>query len=402
MNYSKEKQRKSKGITLIALVITISVLLILAGVSIAMLTGENGILTQAQTSKEKTDQAEDMEKIKLAVSEAQIGENNYQKLNENNLQKALNNQFGENSTVVLDNDDGTYTVSCLDTLINYKVFSNGVEDEINWNETMEKAVAPASQDEERNNNVIGIGTDGKPVDMDLWEYTVLSDNTIGLNDENSLNDINKNKGYLGDFENGSIVGAIPQYVSVDNGNTYLPVTTMFATFCEISELTTMPKLPTTVKDITNCFIRCPDLTNISSIPTSVEKSVSTFKGCSSLTQAPEIPISIKDIYSMFEGCTNLISGPSIIPNNVEIMSLAFYQCENLQGEIIIEANLSGKMIIEPYQTDFYSSFYDATLSSNNVSLKVYLKDDLYELFTTNLATIINTTSGNSNIEFVQI
>ena len=389
MNYSKEKQRKSKGITLIALVITISVLLILAGVSIAMLTGENGILTQAQTSKEKTDEAEDMEKIKLAVSEAQIGENNYQKLNENNLQKALNNQFGENSTVVLDNDDGTYTVSCLDTLINYKVFSNGVEDEINWNETMEKAVAPASQDEERNNNVIGIGTDGKPVDMDLWEYTVLSDNTIGLNDENSLNDINKNKGYLGDFENGSIVGAIPQYVSVDNGNTYLPVTTM-------------PTLPATVKDITNCFIRCPDLTNISSIPTSVEKSVSTFKGCSSLTQAPEIPISIKDIYSMFEGCTNLISGPSIIPNNVEIMSLAFYQCENLQGEIIIEANLSGKMIIEPYQTDFYSSFYDATLSSNNVSLKVYLKDDLYELFTTNLATIINTTSGNSNIEFVQI
>ena len=35
------------GITLIALVITIIVLLILAGVSIAMLTGQNGILTQA-------------------------------------------------------------------------------------------------------------------------------------------------------------------------------------------------------------------------------------------------------------------------------------------------------------------------------------------------------------------
>ena len=399
MNYSKEKNR---GITLIALVITIIVLLILVGVSIAMLTGDNGILTQAQTSKEKTDEAEDMEKIRLAVSEAQIGENNYQKLNENNLQKALNNQFDKNSTVVLDNDDGTYTVSCLDTLMNYKVSSNGVQDEINWNEAMEKAVAPASQDEERNNNVIGIGTDGKPVDMDLWEYTVLSDNTIGLNDENSLNDINKNKGYLGDFENGNIIGTIPQYISIDNGKTYLPVTTMFATFCEISQLTTMSKLPTTVKDITNCFIRCPNLTNISSIPTSVEKSASTFKGCTSLTQAPEIPISTKDISSMFEGCANLISGPSIIPNNVEIMYLTFHECENLQGEITIEANLSGKMIIEPYHTDFYRSFYDATLSSNNVSLKVYLKNDLYELFTTNLPNIINTTSGNSNIEFVQI
>lgn len=41
------KLRKSRGITLIALVITIIVLLILAGVSIAMLTGDNGILTQA-------------------------------------------------------------------------------------------------------------------------------------------------------------------------------------------------------------------------------------------------------------------------------------------------------------------------------------------------------------------
>ena len=367
-----------------------------------MLTGENGILTQAQTSKEKTDEAEDMEKIKLAVSEAQIGENNYQKLTENNLQIALNNQFGENNTVVLDNDDGTYTVSCLDSLIDYKITSNGVHNGINWNEAMEKAVAPASQDEERNNNVIGIGTDGKPVDMDLWEYTVLSDNTIGLNDENSLNDINKNKGYLGDFENGNIIGTIPKYVSIDNGKTYLPVTTMFATFCEISELTTMPQLPTTVKDITNCFIRCPSLINISSIPTSVEKSSSTFKGCTSLSQAPEIPISTKDILGMFEGCTNLITGPSIIPNSVEIMYLTFHECKNLQGEIKIEANLNGKMIIEPNYPDFYRSFYDASLSSNNASLKVYLKDDLYELFTTNLPTIINTTSGNSNIEFVQI
>ena len=46
---------RNKGITLIALVITIIVLLILAGVSIAMLTGENGILNQAQRSKNETE-----------------------------------------------------------------------------------------------------------------------------------------------------------------------------------------------------------------------------------------------------------------------------------------------------------------------------------------------------------
>ena len=42
--------RNQKGITLIALVITIIVLLILAGVSIAMLTGDNGLLTRTQQS----------------------------------------------------------------------------------------------------------------------------------------------------------------------------------------------------------------------------------------------------------------------------------------------------------------------------------------------------------------
>ncbi len=46
--------KNQKGITLIALVITIIVLLILAGVSIAMLTGDNGILTQATTASSNT------------------------------------------------------------------------------------------------------------------------------------------------------------------------------------------------------------------------------------------------------------------------------------------------------------------------------------------------------------
>ena len=47
--------KRNNGITLIALVITIIVLLILAGVSIAMLTGNNGILTQANEAKIWTD-----------------------------------------------------------------------------------------------------------------------------------------------------------------------------------------------------------------------------------------------------------------------------------------------------------------------------------------------------------
>ena len=60
--------RNQKGITLIALVITIIVLLILAGVSIAMLTGENGILTNASESQQRTDYENAREQIDIALS----------------------------------------------------------------------------------------------------------------------------------------------------------------------------------------------------------------------------------------------------------------------------------------------------------------------------------------------
>ena len=45
--------KKNGGITLIALVITIIVLLILAGVSIAMLSGDNGLLTRSTQAADK-------------------------------------------------------------------------------------------------------------------------------------------------------------------------------------------------------------------------------------------------------------------------------------------------------------------------------------------------------------
>ena len=61
------KNLNSNGITLIALVITIIVLLILAGVTIATLTGDNGILNQAGKAKDKTTEAESIERVQVEV-----------------------------------------------------------------------------------------------------------------------------------------------------------------------------------------------------------------------------------------------------------------------------------------------------------------------------------------------
>ena len=71
----KNEIKNQKGITLLVLVITIVVLLILAGVTIATLTGENGILTRAQEAKEKTEEAAKREEAELADLNSYIDNN---------------------------------------------------------------------------------------------------------------------------------------------------------------------------------------------------------------------------------------------------------------------------------------------------------------------------------------
>ena len=71
----KNEIKNQKGITLLVLVITIVVLLILAGVTIATLNGENGILTRAQEAKEKTEEAAKREEAELADLNSYIDNN---------------------------------------------------------------------------------------------------------------------------------------------------------------------------------------------------------------------------------------------------------------------------------------------------------------------------------------
>jgi len=92
-NKLKEQLKINKGITLIALVITIIVLLILAGVTIATLTGDNGILTKAQNAKTQNDKATVKEKVDLAIA-ASLDETG--KINLGQLKTNLNNVDGIN------------------------------------------------------------------------------------------------------------------------------------------------------------------------------------------------------------------------------------------------------------------------------------------------------------------
>ena len=63
-----------KGITLVALVITIIILLILAGIGIATLTGDNGLFARAKQAKEKTVEGQLREEIVMAIQYIQAEE----------------------------------------------------------------------------------------------------------------------------------------------------------------------------------------------------------------------------------------------------------------------------------------------------------------------------------------
>lgn len=113
--------KNQKGITLIALVITIIVLLILAGVSIAMLTGENGLLTKAGNAKTETTQKEAEEVVKIAVGT--ILANKYDPTND--PEENPNEITAENIKTVIEKDTGvTVTVTegttSGDLVITYK------------------------------------------------------------------------------------------------------------------------------------------------------------------------------------------------------------------------------------------------------------------------------------------
>ena len=67
-----KKTRNAKGITLIALVITIIILLILAGITLNILLGEGGIIQQAEQARDEWERAEIEEKEQMLKAEAKI------------------------------------------------------------------------------------------------------------------------------------------------------------------------------------------------------------------------------------------------------------------------------------------------------------------------------------------
>ena len=98
MRKTKETQ---KGITLISLIVTIIVLLILAGISIATLNGDSGIIKKSKEAKEQTEISEEKEVVDRATVQA-MGNNKKGELIENELKEQLDKIASSGKTEVTD------------------------------------------------------------------------------------------------------------------------------------------------------------------------------------------------------------------------------------------------------------------------------------------------------------
>ena len=182
MKGEKDKNMRNKGITLIALVVTIIVLLILAGVSIATLTGENGILTRANDSKTQTEIGEEKEAIGLAYNGV-IADNLGDGVSASDLQDELiSNGYNVTASGI-----SPITVKFNDSQRVYEIDANGNITESKPPITLEQAKDNSMLDEPKNSTVtVADGTVTVPAGFKVAEDSGSTlDEGIVIEDKNT-------------------------------------------------------------------------------------------------------------------------------------------------------------------------------------------------------------------------
>ena len=110
------KTKETRGITLITLAVTIVVLLILAGVSINTVVGDNGIIKKAKEAAEVTKKVSAEEEMNRLVLEYELAKKD-ETLEDFLQKKVIEGKIDE----VIDNGDGTITIIKNVEKKNYKI-----------------------------------------------------------------------------------------------------------------------------------------------------------------------------------------------------------------------------------------------------------------------------------------
>jgi hypothetical protein len=344
---------KRRGISLIVLVITIIVIIILAGTIILNLVDDNPIL-KANEAKFKTNMSQYNEELTISLSknygdstlfdpssfDAGVwnGDNEHitgtikQYIPSITVQDALKFEVVGGKLVYIGTDESE--IVWANSLKGEDGGSGGCTSGHTWvdanylypktcsvcgtteGEKLDIATATKHPSQTITTN-IGIGADGQVVNLDLWEYAIITSNTNGYYVLNTY----ELDGYLGTIVDGKIVGSVPQLI---NG---IEVTRISYAL-SATNLVTPPKLPSCLTAIESTFEDCTLLTTAPVIPSGVKSLNWAFRGCSALTSAPVIPDGVVSLSSTFSGCSSITVPPSIPDGAVNIYAL-FMDCISL-------------------------------------------------------------------------
>ena len=344
----KYRRNEASGITLIALIVTIIVILILAGISISMVTGDNGILKNAGIAKENTEKFRIVEQIRSEILSKQ--RKGFDDITEEELKEILlkygtlsGNDVGILSQILTTTDgsyeitvseiyDGTFGASSILSAGLYNADTN--EQIYDWNRLLALG------------NFIAVNGETLVRAQNISVPENVQRLKLVITDDGSVTTI-------------GVLQAMPKLkeVVIPAVVTQLSNNAIFAgnqdlekvTFASNSRITSIPQ---------NCF---PDVRSLKSI--NIPNSVTSignyaFGGCSSLTSInlPNNVTSIGD--AAFKDCTSLVSinlsnslvsignstfqnctafkGPLNLPNTITtIGNSAFYSCSSLSGNLVI-------------------------------------------------------------------
>ena len=312
--------KRNKGITLIALVVTIVVLLILAGISISMLGGENGIITKAQEAKEENrggtvEERRDLWKANQKSDES-TNSNTAQTLDEL-LEDLENEGLLTSEEVTIIKDVGVITIGShvID-------FTDG---EIDWSK-----MAPGLYETGTRNMIKSWDELIEDGDLIIENNTILKDIVLtGITGDLIIsNDITTLSYYGNSCETHNEVTGLFFPGNIENSGGFIG-------FKKLKKVVFLYG----IKHIDNAaFKYCTDLTDIE-IPNSVTKiGNDAFYGCTKLNNIT-IPSNLTSIgdYVFYE-CTGLTD--IIIPSSItSIGNYAFYECTGLTN-ITIPSNLT--------------------------------------------------------------
>ena len=313
---TKLKIKQEKGITLIALVVTIVVLLILAGVSISLVLNNNGVISKAKDAKYSTEKGQAQDEVNLAINYLQI-EDATSTLTREDKRKILEDELRKISA------DSSVSISGSGYKITHKKYDFFVDEDLK------------------------ISSSGKTFDASEWDKKAAPEDIfIWKSDDPNNADYGVVIGYKKNVDNYTILRFPSRCTKIDpeySSNIYNDTEDDEATVRSYTKNILKVEMPDTIKELgfgafSGSSIHKFDFSSLERVELS--KSLSkiepyAFGGCENLNDI-EIPDNIVEIgSSAFIGCKNLkqINLPEGLE---EIASAVFSGCRALESITIPE------------------------------------------------------------------